>query len=205
VASLSTVRSARSLAAAASIRSGRTGCEVLSFFPAQNREVGRRIPMRKITNLPLLVFFLSLAVLWLAAEIGAHLRGRLRLQEEDHHKDFDIVLAAALTLLGLVIGFSFSMVITHYDQRKNYEEGEANAIGTEYLRAKLLPDAEGVKVRDLLNNYLDERILFYQTSSEEELERINNRTKLLQDALWTSVEATAEKQQTPTLALVVSE
>jgi hypothetical protein len=160
--------------------------------------------MRRITNLPLLLFFLSLAVLWLAAEVGAHLRGRLRLQEEDYHKDFDVILAAALTLLGLIIGFSFSMVISRYDQRKNYEENEANSIGTEYLRAKLLPDAEAAKVRELLKNYLDERILYYQTNSEEELKWINKQTTLLQNALWTIVEATAEKQQTPTMALVVS-
>jgi hypothetical protein len=162
------------------------------------------LAMRRITNLPLLVFFLSFATLWVAAEIGAHLRGRLRLQEEDHHKDFDVVLAAALTLLGLIIGFSFSMVIGRYDQRKNYEENEANAIGTEYLRAKLLPDAEATKVRELLKNYLEERILFYQASTEEELRSINNQTTQLQNALWSIVEVTAEEQRTPTIALVAS-
>ena len=52
------------------------------------------------------------------------------------------VLAATLTLLGLIIGFSFSMAISRYDQRKNYEEAEANAIGTEYVRADLLPAAD---------------------------------------------------------------
>jgi hypothetical protein len=160
--------------------------------------------MRRITNLPFLVFFLSLAVLWVAAEVGAHLWWRLRLQEEDYHKDFDVILAAALTLLGLIIGFSFSMVISHYDQRKSYEENEANAIGTEYLRAKLLPDVEAMKVRELLKNYLDERILYYQSTAEQELESIKNQTTQLQNALWSMVEVTAEKQQTPTIALVVS-
>ena len=43
-------------------------------------------------------------------------------------------MAASLTLPGLIIGFTFSMAIDRYDQRKNYEEAEANAIGTEYLR-----------------------------------------------------------------------
>lgn len=33
------------------------------------------------------------------------------------------------------------MAVTRYDQRKNYEEDEANAIGTEYVRADLLDDA----------------------------------------------------------------
>jgi hypothetical protein len=29
-------------------------------------------------------------------------------------------------LLGLIIGFTFSMAVGRYDQRKNYEEEEAN-------------------------------------------------------------------------------
>jgi len=42
------------------------------------------------------------------------------------------------------------MAISRYDQRKNYEEAEANAIGTEYLRADLLPPEDRAKVRELL-------------------------------------------------------
>jgi len=57
------------------------------------------------------------------------------------------VLAASLTLLALIIGFSFSMAVSRYDQRKNYEEAEANAIGTEYLRANLLPADDATRVR----------------------------------------------------------
>ena len=49
------------------------------------------------------------------------------------------MINASLTLLALIIGFSFSMAVSRYDQRKNYEEEEANAIGTEYVRVDLLP------------------------------------------------------------------
>ena len=44
--------------------------------------------------------------------------------------DFSAILTATLTLLGLMIGFSFSMAVSRYDQRKDYEEAEANAIAT---------------------------------------------------------------------------
>ena len=60
-------------------------------------------------------------------------------KEETERQDFATVLTPALTLLTLVLAFSFSMAVTRYDQRKNYEEAEANAIGTEYVRADLLP------------------------------------------------------------------
>ena len=39
------------------------------------------------------------------------------------------------------------------------EEEEANAIGTEYVRADLLPAADAARVRALLRNYLDQRVL----------------------------------------------
>jgi hypothetical protein len=115
-----------------------------------------------------------------------------------------VILAATLTLLGLIIGFSFSMALTRYDQRKNLEEAEANAIGTEYIRADLLPSADAVKVRALVRNYLDQRILFYTTRDEQQLKQIDARTAQLQAELWAAVLAPAAAQPTPIVALAVS-
>ncbi len=105
--------------------------------------------MHLVATHPSIVFVLSFLVLWAATAIGAALRKRRPLDEEQR-QDFNMILAATLTLLGLLIGFSFSMASTRYDQRKIYEEAEANAIGTEYLRADLLPADAGAKVRTLL-------------------------------------------------------
>jgi hypothetical protein len=118
-------------------------------------------------------------------------------------QDFGFIVASTLTLLGLIIGFTFSMAVSRYDLRKNYEEAEANAIGTEYVRADLLPAADGARVRELLKNYLDQRILFYQTADEQELRQINDRTAQLQNELWSAVLAPAEAQPTPVVALAV--
>lgn len=154
-------------------------------------------------NYPFLVLFpLSLLMLWLAARIGTSLR-KWRPLADDEREDFGFVQAATLTLLGLIIGFSFSMSISRYDQRKNYEEAEANAIGTEYFRAALLP-ANTVEVRALLRKYLDLRILFYRTRSASELRRINTDTGQLQEEMWSAVQVPAMAQPTPVMALVVS-
>jgi len=87
--------------------------------------------MIKLSDYPLLVFVISFVLLSLSGWIGANFLRKLRRWEEGKRKDFGIILGATLTLLGLIIGFSFSMAISRYDQRKNYEEAEANAIGTE--------------------------------------------------------------------------
>ena len=69
-----------------------------------------------ITHHPAAVFVLSFLGLWAATAIGAALRKR-NPPHADLREDFNLVLAATLTLLGLLIGFSFSMASTRYDQR----------------------------------------------------------------------------------------
>jgi len=160
--------------------------------------------MKNLMNFPLLVFVLSFFVLWLSVRIGIFFRGRRASFDEHEREDFGVILAATLTLLGLIIGFSFSMAISRYDQRKNYEEDEANAIGTEYLRADLLPAADAAKVKSLLTDYLDQRVLFYKTRFVSQLAPINSNTARLQAELWSAVQAPAATQPTPIIALAVS-
>jgi hypothetical protein len=159
--------------------------------------------MKTIMNSPLLVLTLSLFVLWLSSRLGIAFRERRRLEEEEH-EDFDLIVSATLTLLALIIGFSFSMAISRYDQRKHYEESEANAIGTEFVRADFLPAADASRVRALLRNYLDQRILFYTTRNEQQRRQIDASTAQLQTQLWSAAQAPAAAQPTPLSALVVS-
>jgi len=153
---------------------------------------------------PLIVFAVSLLALWFSAQAGAHLHGRLHTVDELEREDLGVILAATLTLLGLIIGFSFSMAVSRYDQRKNYEEAEANAIGTEYVRAGLLPAADASKVRELLTDYVSQRVLFYTTRGTRELDQINASTARLQSDLWAVIEARAAAQPTPVVALTAS-
>src|ERR1700733_1527898 len=118
-------------------------------------------------NFPILSFIPSVLLLWLSAYFGASLRAGRPLKD-DERADFDTVQTVSLTLLALLIGFSFSMATTRYDLRKNYEEAEANAIGTEYVRAGLLPPANAATVRDQLRKYTDRRIAFYRTRNRSE-------------------------------------
>lgn len=116
---------------------------------------------------------------------------------EENEQDLDFVIGAVLTLLGLLIGFSFSMAINRYDQRKNYEEEEANAIGTEYVRADILPQAEAVKIRGLLLKYLDQRIEFYRIEDRRQLAELAAQTTQLQGDMWALVETAAAANPTP--------
>ena len=160
--------------------------------------------MSNIMKFPFLVFTFSFIALWLAALVGAFLRKRLGPLKDAQREDFGVLETSALALLGLLIGFTFSMAISRYEQRKNYEEAEANAIGTEYSRADFLPAADAARVRDLLRNYLDQRVLFYTTRNGQQLRQIDTNTAQLQNELWSRVQARATAQPTPIVALAVS-
>jgi hypothetical protein len=159
--------------------------------------------MHNLLDYPLLVFALSFITLCLSVLVGAFVR-RGRAQEKSTHEYFSVILAASLTLLGLIIGFSFSMATNRYDLRKNYEEAETNAIGTEYVRADLLPAAKAERIRLLLRKYTDQRILFYYTRDAQQLAQINARTAQLQAELWSVVVESAESRPAPIIALVAS-
>ena len=159
--------------------------------------------MHYLTDTPLVLALVSFAALWLCARFGATYLGRRAPADPEAHDDLGLVLAATLTLLGLIIGFSFSMATSRYDLRKNYEEAEANAIGTEYLRADFLPEADAARTRVLLKQYLAQRVLFYGNRDRAQLTQINTQTSALQGQLWASVRAVGN-QPNPINALVVA-
>ena len=161
--------------------------------------------MQKLLDEPFLILPVCLAAFWAASAIGCWLSHRAKNQlVEGDAEDFKFILGGTLTLLGLIIGFTFSMAVSRYDLRKNYEEQEANAIGTEFVRADLLPAADAVKVRALLISYLDERVVKYEATDVRRLPEINSQTAQLQGELWTAITGPATAQPTPVNALVVA-
>jgi len=160
--------------------------------------------MSRLTDYPLLLFVVSLVVFWGCTQLGAALRRRQEAHGQGAPETFTIVLTASLTLLGLIIGFTFSMAVSRYDQRKNYEEGEANAVGTEYVRAGLLPVTDAAMTRMLLRSYLEQRILLYQAEGAERRVRIRQRTTQLQVQLWSTVQNTALAQPSALTALAAA-
>jgi hypothetical protein len=158
--------------------------------------------LSSIIDNPFAVFAIALVAQWGAAFTGDFLRRKIRPLKKDERADFDTVLAGSLTLLAL-IGFSFSMAVSRYDQRKNDEEAEANAIGTAYLRADLLPAEEAARVRQLLKTYTDQRINFYLGKDRADRTAGSDPVKV-QNELWSSVVHAAAAQPSPVLALTVS-
>jgi hypothetical protein len=163
------------------------------------------LPSQNPLDYPSAIFIFTFFVFWFSARAGAYyFRERhLKPENDGDYEDFALLLGGTLTLLGLIIGFTFSMAVSRYDQRKNYEEQEANAIGTEYARADLLPAADAARVRAMLLSYLDQRILDYKTRNEDQIRQINRQIARLQTKMWSAVSTLATAQPSPVMVLVL--
>jgi hypothetical protein len=103
-----------------------------------------------------------------------------------------------------LIGFTFAMAVSRYDQRKGYEEQEANAIGTEYVRFDVLSAANADELRALLRDYLNQCIVYYTSRDPELLRHAGAKTSQLQSELWSEVTRSVSAQPNPVSALVLS-
>jgi uncharacterized membrane protein len=156
-----------------------------------------------LLNHPLVFFLITLALLWIVSQIGAYFR-KQNLDQGMDEEHFSLILGATLTLLGLMIGFTFAMAVSRYDQRKDREEQEANAIGTEYVRLDALSATNDAKLRALLRDYLDQRILYYTSRDSEQLRQARAKSSQLQTELWSEVTASVTARPNPVSALVLS-
>jgi hypothetical protein len=136
---------------------------------------------------------LALAV---AAELGYRLTHRAIATADDNSRSFlGMMDAAALGLLGLLLGFSFSMAAERFEARRHIVVDEANAIGTAHLRAAILPPLERVELRRELRQYLEVRLALHAAGSDRSLAQAAQvRLQRLQDQIW-QLAATAASRE----------
>jgi len=109
--------------------------------------------------LPLPAAFLAIVVLVLLSIEGGFRLGLYRRKRSEKEKDAPVgaMVGSTLGLLAFMLAFTFGMAASRFDARKTLVLDEANAIGTTYLRAAMLPEG-GNEVRDLLRQYVDQRV-----------------------------------------------
>lgn len=135
--------------------------------------------------------FATLGVVLLAMEIGFRL-GRRRARAAEHEKESLVgaAVAATLALVGFMLAFAFGVAGSRFDTRRQAVLDEANAIGTTYLRASLLPDGSGKAIRETLREYTDSRLEIVRTGDVVKgIQRANE----LHGRLWTQAEPIARQ------------
>ena len=142
-----------------------------------------------------LVLALAIALFLSASEIGFQLGRRGRPSNNDSTRSqVNMLQAASLGMLALLLGFTFSMALTRFETRKQLVLDEADAIGTTYLLAQLLPEPACKEVSGLLRRYVDVRLEFYQAGTDQRrLQKVDEDTKKLHRALWSHAIATGRQ------------
>jgi hypothetical protein len=134
----------------------------------------------------LLLGFAALVAVLVATELGFRLGLRnQRNADEPTKAHFAALQVALLALLALIVAFTFSIAVARFDARKDLVIEESNAIGTTYLRARLLAEPQRKEVVGLLRAYVDEQLAFYAAGIDPaRLEAANAKIASLQERLW---------------------
>ena len=138
-----------------------------------------------------------------AAEFGAWLGRRGSASDTT---DISTLTGAALGLLALLLGFSFSLSLSRFDVRRTLVLEEANAIGSTANFALMLPETAQKPILSMLRDYTDVRIGLGVPYDPAKLERDIIRSLDLQARLWkeaVAVTATAP-QSLPAYRFVAS-
>ena len=140
--------------------------------------------------IPLWGLFLLTAVFCICGtEIGAALaRFALRRNgDKEPEGPLGSLVGALLGLLAFLLAFTFGLAASRFDTRRQLVLDEANAIGTTYLRAALLPQPQGTEVRRLLREYVEARII----TNRDNIPDLLRKSDEIQDRLWGETKALA--------------
>jgi hypothetical protein len=109
---------------------------------------------------PIWCFFLAATAIGMLAVEGGYRFGKWRHVKAGDEKDGPVgaMVGSILGLLAVMLAFTFHLAATRFDARRHAVLEEANAIGTTYPRARLLPDPERSEISDLLRNYTEIRV-----------------------------------------------
>lgn len=127
----------------------------------------------------------------LGAEIGFSLARRFQPAADDRLRShIGTIQASVLGLLALLLGFSFAMTGSRYESRRALALEEANAIGTTWLRARLLPEPAATDAAADLRRYVDLRLEWFAAGVDaDKVRQVNEKTNQVIERLW-SVAAT---------------
>lgn len=154
---------------------------------------------------PFFVCLVWMITLLAALEIGFWLQ-RVRTAHGSSSRDksdIGLILAGVLTLLALLLGFTYSMSDARFETRRQLVVEEANSIGTTYLRAKTLPEPHSSEVQALLRQYTALRVktASMTAATPEKIREADNRTKQIHSLLWSHAVAAAKESPTPITAI----
>lgn len=142
--------------------------------------------MQTLTSSPLSVAGLLLVILLACHEAGYRLGFRVAKVDDDYKRRVDMIRNAILALVTFLVGFSFAGAGARFIDRQDMIVKEANAIGTAWLRAMLLPEPQRDQVQTELRQYTTDRLELLRSYDTASIQRLLTRAGEAQNRLWRS-------------------
>lgn len=140
---------------------------------------------------PLPLLIVVSIFLFLAALTGYFI-GQRRRERAGDGSLIGTVQASMLGMLALLLGFTFAVSSSRYDARWGLVVDEANALGTTFLRAQMLPEPYRTNISDMLRDYIDLRLeIASHAGNLDKVIAIRRKTEDLQQRIWGQVVAVA--------------
>lgn len=149
------------------------------------------------------VYIGSVVLVLIATEIGFQVGKWLQRRDPDSGTTLltGPVVGGILGLMAFLLGFCISIVIGQHNGRKSMVVSEANAIGTAYLRADFLGDADREVTRALLREYVEIRLA--AASDTTLYGSAISRSEEIHDQLWSIVKKVTQGNESAIVALFV--
>ena len=133
------------------------------------------------------MLFVAMVLAALAGNVVRQRRQRRDPCAEARSERDGYIVTSTLTLLGLLIGFTFALAVDRYEARRLLVVDDANAIETLYLRAQLLDEPHRTRFSNLLVRYVDNHIrLGHNGAGGDAGQRLLADNQRLQAELWTA-------------------
>jgi ABC-type dipeptide/oligopeptide/nickel transport system permease component len=134
-----------------------------------------------------LIGLVTLVLLVVSVEIGYWIGLKAKVEMTQPMKaQISTIQTAILTIFTFLLGFTFAMALSRFDNRKQMVVKESNAIGTAVLRSKLLPENQRALMLELFKEYVN--VEFSITSranvSLKERNLQSQEAKRLQTLMW---------------------
>jgi hypothetical protein len=121
-----------------------------------------------VDELPVPLVALLLFMLSALASLAGR---RIRRRQTGNAPDTLYATTATISLLTLLIGFTFSVALNRYDTRRDMVVEEAASIHALWQRNKLQPDAQRAAMAKALEAYVDERLHYFLDETSLDRER----------------------------------
>ena len=140
--------------------------------------------MQALTSSPFAIAGFLLVILLACHEAGYRLGHRVAKVDDDYKRRVDMIRNAILALVTFLVGFSFAGAGTRFIDRQDMVVKEANAIGTAYLRAVLLPEPQRGQLQAELRKYTTDRLELLRSFGQPTIRSLLAKAGEAQNRIW---------------------